>query len=346
MEKAKKPMTIYSVACEAGVSMATVSRVVNDNPNVKSTTRRKVLEAIRRLDYRPNAVARGLARKKTTLVGMVLPDISQVAYAELARGVEDVAAMYGYGILLSSADTCSEREIHSIGVLRERRVDGVLFLGGSITPAHRSLFSIMDVPVVLMAMYDSMDLLPHVAADGLKISREATEILLEEGHRQVGFLGATAEGIFPQEQGYREALRALGRVPHGMWIRRACGANYAAGYRAMQELLRSCPSLSAAVVANDTLSAGALHAVLDLGRSLPEDFSLIGLGDPLLTHQLRPLLSSVGVSLYDVGAVAMRLLMGYMSKENMGEKSVILPHRVALRGSTRLRTWTPSIYID
>jgi len=103
-------VTIYDVAREANVSMATVSRVVNGNPNVKPTTRKKVNEAISRLGYRPNAVARGLASKKTTTVGVIIPDISNSFYAELARGIEDIATMYKYNIILSNSDENIERD--------------------------------------------------------------------------------------------------------------------------------------------------------------------------------------------------------------------------------------------
>ena len=103
-------ITIYDVAREANVSMATVSRVVNGNPNVKPTTRKKVLEVIERLGYRPNAVARGLASKKTTTVGVIMPDISNVVYSELARGIEDIATMYKYNIILSNSDQNTDKE--------------------------------------------------------------------------------------------------------------------------------------------------------------------------------------------------------------------------------------------
>src|SRR5690625_2540836 len=103
-------VTIYDVAREANVSMATVSRVVNNNPNVKPSTRKKVLETIERLGYRPNAVARGLASKKTTTVGAIIPDISSIFFAELARGIEDIATMYKYDIMLSNHEQNKEKE--------------------------------------------------------------------------------------------------------------------------------------------------------------------------------------------------------------------------------------------
>ena len=123
-------ITIYDVAREANVSMATVSRVVNGNPNVKPTTRKKVLDVIDRLEYRPNAVARGLASKKTTTVGVVIPDISNIFFAELARGIEDIATMYKYNIILSNSDQNLNKELHLINTMLGKQVDGIVFMGG------------------------------------------------------------------------------------------------------------------------------------------------------------------------------------------------------------------------
>src|SRR6478609_10717539 len=113
--------------------MATVSRVVNGNPNVKPTTRKKVTEVIDRLGYRPNAVARGLASKKTTTVGVIIPDISNIFFAELARGIEDIATMYKYNIILSNSDQNLDKELHLLNTMLGKQVDGIVFMGGNIT---------------------------------------------------------------------------------------------------------------------------------------------------------------------------------------------------------------------
>src|ERR1700750_875222 len=131
-------ITIYDVAREANVSMATVSRVVNGNPNVKPTTRKKVMEVIDRLGYRPNAVARGLASKKTTTVGVIIPDISNVIFAELARGIEDIATMYSYNIILSNSDQNIDKEIRLLNTMLGKQVDGLVFMSGNITNEHVS----------------------------------------------------------------------------------------------------------------------------------------------------------------------------------------------------------------
>src|SRR5690606_6000348 len=147
-------ITIYDVAREAGVSMATVSRVVNGNPNVKPSTRKKVLRVIEELGYRPNAVARGLASKKTTTIGVILPDISNVFFAELARGVDDISAMFHYDIILSSSDQNLDKELKLINNFLEKQVDGLLFIGGRITEEHHRIFSTTYVPIVLVATND------------------------------------------------------------------------------------------------------------------------------------------------------------------------------------------------
>ena len=142
-------VTIYDVAREANVSMATVSRVVNGNQNVKPTTRRKVLECIEQLGYRPNAVARGLASKKTTTVGVIVPDISKAFYAELSRGIADVATMYEYNIILSNSDERPEREVELLVDHFGKQVDGLIFMSDSISEEVRAEMSKAPVPVVL-----------------------------------------------------------------------------------------------------------------------------------------------------------------------------------------------------
>ena len=130
-------VTIYDVAREANVSMATVSRVVNGNQNVKPATRKKVLECIERLGYRPNAVARGLASKKTTTVGVIVPDISKGYYAELSRGIADVATMYEYNIILSNSDKRPTREVELLEDHLGKQVDGLIFMSDSLTEEIR-----------------------------------------------------------------------------------------------------------------------------------------------------------------------------------------------------------------
>lgn len=341
MVKKKETITIYDVAREANVSMATVSRVVNGNPNVKPVTRKKVLDVIRQLGYRPNAVARGLASKKTTTVGVVIPDISNTFYAELTRGIEDIATMYHYNIILSNSDLKKEKEIQLIEALLEKQVDGLLFLGGELTDTHREIFAASKVPVVLAATRDEKKELPYVTIDQIQAAKEATTILIQEGHDKIALIGGSLTDSvngYPRYIGYKEALEENELSLDDSLVRLG-DYRYRSGYEAMKSLLEIQPELSAAFVASDEMAVGAIHAVQDLGKRVPEDVSIIGFENIPLASQVRPLLSTVSVPMYDIGAVAMRLLTKYMNEEHVESGQVYLQYRMELRNSTRLKEW-------
>ncbi|WP_124728047.1 catabolite control protein A [Staphylospora marina] len=341
MMKKKDTVTIYDVAREAGVSMATVSRVVNGNPNVKPATRKKVLDVIRELGYRPNAVARGLASKKTTTVGVVIPDISNMFYAELARGIEDIASMYHYNIILCNSDLNNERELGLIGTLLEKQVDGLLFLGGELTDAHRELFSAATVPVVLAATRDEKKEWPFVSIDQIQAAKEAVSVLIHEGNRQVAMISGPLTdpvGGYPRWLGYKEALEENGITLDEKLVK-VGDFRYRSGYEAMKELLETVPDITAVFAASDEMAVGAMHALMDAGRNVPEDVSVMGFENIPLASRTRPLLSTVAVPMYDIGAVAMRLLTKYMNEEPVESGQVILQYSIELRGSTRLKEW-------
>jgi len=186
-------VTIYDVAREASVSMATVSRVVNGNPNVKPSTRKKVLETIERLGYRPNAVARGLASKKTTTVGVIIPDISNIFYAELARGIEDIATMYKYNIILSNSDQNQDKELHLLNNMLGKQVDGIIFMSGNVTEEHVEELKKSPVPVVLAASIESTNQIPSVTIDYEQAAFDAVQSLIDSGHKNIAFVSGTLE---------------------------------------------------------------------------------------------------------------------------------------------------------
>ena len=331
------PVTIYDVAREAGVSMATVSRVVNQNPNVKPTTRKKVLDAIERLGYRPNAVARGLASKKTTTVGVVIPDISGSFFAEVARGIEDIANMYNYNIILCNSDEQKEKELRLINTLLEKQVDGLLFMGNEVTEDHKEAFGTASVPIVLTATYDDENRWPSVNIDNKQAAVDATTLLLDEGHRHVALItGPLTHPVngFPRYQGYREALEAKG-VPFDEKYVRVGDYRYQSGMEAMRELLALDEPPTAVFAASDEMAVGVIHAVQDAGKRVPEDISVIGFDNIDIASMVRPLLSTIAQPMYDIGAVSMRLLTKLMNKEEVEDPHVILQHELVLRQSTK-----------
>ena len=330
-------ITIYDVAREANVSMATVSRVVNGNPNVKPTTRKKVLEAIDRLGYRPNAVARGLASKKTTTVGVIIPDISSIFYSELARGIEDIATMYKYNIILSNSDQNLEKELHLLNTMLGKQVDGIVFMGGNITDEHVEEFKRSPVPIVLAASVEEQGETPSVAIDYEQAIYDAVKLFIDKGHRDIAFVsGPMQEPINRSKklQGYKRALEEA-VIPFNEQFVAEGDYTYDSGMEALQSLMGLDRKPTAILSATDEMALGIIHAAQDQGLSIPDDLDIIGFDNTRLSLMVRPQLSTVVQPTYDIGAVAMRLLTKLMNKEPVEEHIVELPHRIELRQSTK-----------
>ncbi|GFZ82538.1 catabolite control protein A [Compostibacillus humi] len=330
-------VTIYDVAREANVSMATVSRVVNGNPNVKPSTRKKVLATIERLGYRPNAVARGLASKKTTTVGAIIPDISSIFFSELARGIEDIATMYKYNIILSNSDQNKDKEIKLINTMLEKQVDGILFMGGKITDEHIQQFNSANVPVVLAATYDDTGQMPTVNIDYEKAAYEATKYFIDGGIHPAFVAGSEETSINLQKfNGYKRALEEANLPLREDFIAHG-DHSYESGMEAAKQLSELEEKPMAIFVSSDEMALGVIHGAQDLGYKVPEDVQVFGFDNTRLATMVRPTLSTVVQPMYDIGAVAMRLLTKYMNKEEVTEKNVILPHRIEIRNSTLIK---------
>ncbi|MDR1606448.1 MAG: catabolite control protein A [Streptococcaceae bacterium] len=327
-------ITIYDVAREAGVSMATVSRVINRNQNVKEATRRKVLEVIERLDYRPNAVARGLASKKTTTVGVVIPDISNSYFASLARGIDDIASMYKYTIVIANSDDDADKEVQVVNTLLSKQVDGLVFLGHDLSDEIRSEFSRTRTPIVLSGTVDHENQLPSVNIDYRLATHEATVALAKNNQRIALVLGPMIDAINGKDRlaGYQEALSE-----HGLSFSEGLVFETKYSYKDGLKLADRVKSsgATAAVVADDEVAVGLLNGLINNGVAIPEDFEIITANNSEITEFTRPGLSSIKQPLYDLGAVAMRLLTKLMNKEAIDDQHVILPHDFVKRGSTK-----------
>ena len=333
----KQSVTIYTVAREARVSMATVSRVVNGNPNVKPETRQKVLDVIKQLNYRPNAVARGLASKKTTTVGVVIPNITDPYFAELALGIDDVASMYKYNIILTNSDSDDEKILKVVRSLLAKQVDGLIFMGHDVSDDLRNEFESTNTPVVVAGSVVNDDALPSVRINYQAAAKEATEFLLKHGDQQVAYItGPLRYSINGEDRlnGYKEAL-ANNNVPFNELLVIETDGSYQAGYAKAQEVIEK--GLKAAYVTDDSLAAGLLNGLTDAGISIPDDFELISSNDTNYTKVVRPTITSITQPLYDLGAISMRLLTKLMDGDdsNDDEKNVILDHGFVERQSTR-----------
>ncbi|ORN06092.1 Catabolite control protein A [Lentilactobacillus parabuchneri] len=331
----KQTITIYDVAREASVSMATVSRVVNGNANVKPATRKKVLDVIEKLDYRPNAVARGLASKKTTTVGVIVPDVTNMYFASLARGIDDVATMYKYNIILTNSDSNSEKEIKVLNTLLSKQVDGIVFMGNEITDKLREEFKRTKTPIVLAGSVDEEDLNPSVNIDYVAAVQEEVKNLIDRGNKRLAFVCGPLEQAINGKfrlKGYKQALKSAG-IPYDEKLVFETDDTYKTGTLLQPALM--AVNATAAMVTDDELAAGIMNGMSDADVKVPDNFEIITSNDTKLTEMVRPKMSSITQPLYDIGAVAMRLLTKLMHNEPVDDKNVLLPYGLMKRESTK-----------
>ncbi|MDR3190307.1 MAG: catabolite control protein A [Lactobacillaceae bacterium] len=331
----KQTITIYDVAREAKVSMATVSRVVNGNSNVKQETKEKVEAVINDLGYRPNAVARGLASRKTTTIGVILPDVTDHYFAELARGIDDVAQMYHYQIILANSDESKDKELQVLDNLLGKQVDGIIFMGNMINEKVRTEFDRADVPIVLAGSVDPTEKQYSVNIDYRKATAEATAQLLENGNERVALIMGPAEQAINSEyklKGYQDAYNAHSK-PVDEALIFSTDYDYQSGYQIADLVLAA--KATAAVVVDDDVAAGLLNALVDSGVKVPTDFEIITNNNSRLTVMTRPQLSSITQPIYDLGAVSMRMLTKLMNLEEPDVSNIILPHGYVDRDTTQ-----------
>ena len=330
----KSSATIYDVANRVGVSLATVSRVVNGNSNVRDSTKRKVLDAIEELGYHPNAVARGLASKKTTTIGVVMPDVTDMYYAELARGIDDVANMYHYDVLLTNTDEDPVRETMAVNNLSSKQVDGIIFMGNELDREVLNTIAAADAPVVLAGSVDSEGKLPSVNINYVAAIQEATETVINHGHRRVALVtGPMSHAINRLHRlvGYQAALEAAG-IEFDEALLFTAHQEYAAGMQIAEKVLQA--GANAVIAYDDEVALGIMNYVQEHGQRVPEDFEIITSNDTKFAIVTRPELTSIGQPKYDIGAVAMRMLTKLMNNEIIDDTQVQLPHTLERRGTT------------
>ncbi|MCI5775725.1 MAG: substrate-binding domain-containing protein [Aerococcus sp.] len=332
----KQNITIYDVAREAGVSMATVSRVVNGNTNVKPVTRDKVMEVIKRLDYHPNAVARGLASKKTRSVGVLIPDITNTYYAGLAQGINDIASMYKYNIVLATSESTEESRLGVLSNILSRQVDGLVYIGETVDERIAKEVRRVGTSMVLTNVYDSSDEFMRVQINSRQAFYDVTKHLVEEGRQRIAFVGTETAVNHPQSErfsGYKQAIdEAEGLSVISYTVDKL---DYASGYAIGETLYAD--GIDACVVIDDELAVGILNATQDSHVSVPDDFSLITANNTRLTRMVRPQISSIEPPVYDIGAVAMRALTKMMDSNDEDEviETINLPYEITYRETTK-----------
>ena len=309
-KKSGKAASIYDVARESGVSVFTVSAVVNNKSHVGKSLREKVEAAIRKLNYRPNLVARSLAKQKTHTIGMIVPDIGNPFFPIVVRGAEDAAQKHGYNLLLCNSDDSLDKEEKSIELLLSKRVDGILLTKAAedFRPSLQQMIKEVKTPFVLvMRTYPKLTK-DAVITDDYRGAYEAVSHLARAGRKRIALISGPLKVSNAKErwQGFHDALKE-GGLPYEEDLVIEGDYRLESGYRAGHSLFSRRPD--GIYVANHLMTVGLLKAAEETGLRCPEDFGLVSFDDYPWLGIFRPRLTTVELPKHQLGSEAAELLI-------------------------------------
>lgn len=329
-------VTIRDVAERAGVSRQTVSRAINNAPGIDPDTRKRVLAVARELGYRPSNLARGLKTNRTHTIGLVVPDIANPFFADLARGASEVAYGADYSVLLCNTEERPEREWETLRMLEAHRVDGLFLASSRLSPGQLGEVAEGYAPLVLVNR--QMDVHPGVGCvlvnDALA-AETATDHLLDRGHRRIGFLGGSTQTHSGRERrlGHTRAMGRAGLERRAGWDR-PCAPTVEGGRLAALDLLQHHPELTALLAYNDLVAVGAVQACETLGREVPGSCAIVGWDDIVFSSYVSPSLTTMRMPKYHLGEAAMTLLLTLIADPLLAPSPTILEAELVVRQTT------------
>jgi LacI family transcriptional regulator len=330
--------TMKRIAGELGVSITTVSKVLNHHADISDATRSRVLAKVEELGYQRNAVARSLTLRRTHTLGIVIPDLMHSFFVEVIAGIEPVASARGYGLLLCSSGEDPRKERAELEMLRGRQVDGIVLASANASGNTDMLRQLtrQGTSLVMIDRDDHASVKCHrVLTDDEQVGALATAHLVDAGRRAIAHIaGPPIVHARRRERGWRETLKARGIQPSEDWLV-AGGFMESDGYRAMKRLLTVKPTIDAVFAANDPAAIGAMKALWEAGLRVPDDIAIVGVGDIALGDLLRVPLTTVGWSRKDEGRHAAELLLDGLETEDAVEpRRIIIPPKLIVRESS------------
>src|SRR5262252_8468662 len=330
--------TMKRIAGELGVSITTVSKVLNNRDAIGHATRARVLAKVAELGYQPNAVARSLTLRRTHTLGIVIPDLMHSFFVEIVAAIEGAASASGYGLLLCSSNEDPAKERQELDMLRQRQVDGIV-LGSANASGNTDLLqqlTSLGIAIVMIDRDDHVDVrCDRVVTNDEEVGRLATAHLIDQGRRAIAHIaGPSIVHARRRADGYRAALKRRDIKVRPEWIVRG-GFKEADGYKAMKKLLTMRPRVDAVFAANDPAAIGAMKAIWDAGLRVPDDIAIVGAGDITFGDLLRVPLTTVSWSREDQGRAAAELLLDRLGDEpDARPKRVVIPPHLVVRRSS------------
>lgn len=331
--RGNKRVTMRQIATRARVSVGTVSHVINNSAGVRDGVRKRVLEAIERLGYQPSLLARGLRRNQTTILGVIIPDISNPFFPLVVRGVEDIAYQNSYRLMLCNTDNDAHKEQVYFDELRAYRMAGLI-----VIPSANSLLVQMagggEIPVICLDRCPEGWKGDTVTVDNEEGAHQAVRYLLELGHRRVAMITGQLHVTSAVERlkGFKRALREVGSSVAPEYVQEG-RFDRLSGYEKGLMLLQFSPRPTAIFAANDLVALGVLAAMRELGLRCPEDVSLVGFDDQEIASFTNPALTTVAQPAYQMGARAAGLLFERLRGEDVPRQQIVMKTTLRVRDS-------------
>lgn len=326
--------TIKDVAKLAGVSISTVSRVMNNSKPVSPESRRKVEDAIKKLDFKRNELARSLVMKRSNLIGVLVEDLGIPYMAQIVRGVEEVGRMYKYDMLLNSSYGDSDQEKAIVDFMLRKQAEAIILITENVNPEVIVKLKENDVSFILLDKFYTGPF-NTVAIDYEDAAYKMTEFLIEEDHKDILFIGDSQgkDMSNPKAKGYKQAISDY-KLENRQIL--SSGSDFSHGYKLGEDILASYESkISSIFASTDELALGIIHYLNKHGVRVPDDISVVGFGDMHISNQYTPSLTTIHEPNYDIGAVAMRRVIKELKEEENIDSNVFLPIQIMKRDSVK-----------
>ena len=328
--------TIKDIARVAGVSTATVSRVINHLGGYNEETEKKVVAVAKALGYRKNENARSLVQKSTNTIGVIMPDVTTSFYGDIIRGIEDISYEYGYSVILTHAGSSGSRIHESLNLMGERRVDGLIIVSIELNESAIEALSSLGIPFILLSTKTNRDDTPYLKVDDFSAAYTAVKYLIEHNHRTIGMAGANPDDPIsgaPRINGYTQALRDHG-IKVDLNLIKAGNFSFDSGKKAMQAFIQDQASITAVFCASDESALGIISICFEHGIGVPTDLSVVGYDNSKVSHMSIPPLTTVAQPLYDMGREGcLKLIDAVQHKVKI--ESQVIPHELVVRKSVK-----------
>ncbi len=324
-------VTLRDVAGKAGVSVKTVSRVINNQGEISDSTRLHVLGVINELGYKPNTLARSLVSGKSSTVALIIPQITDPFFPEVMLGVEAVARAHGYNVFLCNTDDDPQQELKYVDILAGKRVDGIILCGSRLNAQQLSEVARQHRVSILTSRNPQGSAV--ISIPGEEGLFAMTSHLIGLGHRQIGHIGWWTVDEQERLQGYKHALTENNLLADDHWVVRLQQVSIDSGYEAAKKLLRQAPEITGLTCYNDLVAIGVLRACAELGLRVPDDLAVVGFDDIPLASLVTPALTTMHVPRYRLGEMVMELLLRVIAADGELEERLKVEVNLVVRDS-------------